>query len=79
MIKSIEYIFKTDINSNYQIFWITHDLSKICPQIDLNFILYQNQFYIISIKNSNLTYNQIQLIFIENQIEFEVVSEIQIL
>jgi|GEM_PF-1094886 len=79
MIKSIEYIFKTDINSNYQIFWITHDLSKICPQIDLNFILYQNQFYIISIKNSNLTYNQIQLIFIENQIKFEVVSEIQIL
>lgn len=79
MIKSIEYIFKADINSIYQIFWITHDLSKICPQIDLNFNLYQNQFCIISIKNSNLTYNQIQLIFIENQIEFEVVSERQIL
>lgn len=78
MTKLVDYLFKTNINSVYQVFWVTHDMSEICSQIELNFQFDENKNYILSIKNSNITLDQIKLIFIQNQIEFEVVTEIQI-
>lgn len=68
-----EYIFKTDINSTYQIFWVTYDILKVSPNTDLDFDTI-GATTIMSIANSNLSYSQIQLILMENFIEFEKIS-----
>lgn len=66
-----DYFFRINIYSEYQVFWITHDILKICPKTELNFYNSKNLYCILSIKISSITLDQIQLIFIENQIKFE--------
>lgn len=67
------YIFKTDINSVYQSFWVKHDLLEIYPDAELNFIT-KGKITILSITNSALCLTDIQLIFNENLIAFEKIS-----
>ncbi len=64
---------KTNSNSEYQIFWITYELQKISPNVELKIIKIDNQYYIISILNSNLKWSDIQLILLENSINYELV------
>ncbi len=64
------YVFKTNINSVYQIFWITHDLIEVCPDINLEFKK-KRKCTIVFISNTGIEYPQIQEIFIQNQIIYE--------
>lgn len=64
---------KTNSNSEYQIFWITYELQKISPNVELKIIKIDNQFYMLSILNSNLKWSDIQIILLENSINYELV------
>lgn len=70
----MDYLFKTNINSEYQMFWITYSIVKICPNAELNFYNNENHTCVLSIKNACLSVTQIQFIFIENQIDYEELS-----
>tara|TARA_R110002050_G_scaffold124212_1_gene243235 strand:- start:155 stop:340 length:186 start_codon:yes stop_codon:yes gene_type:complete len=61
------------MNSEYQTFWVTHDILKISPEAILDFD-FKTKATVMSINNSKLSYSQIQLIFQENLIEFEEIS-----
>ncbi|TYP98158.1 hypothetical protein C7447_103328 [Tenacibaculum adriaticum] len=63
------YQFETNIKSIYQIFWITYDLLIISPDVELNFNI-EKPHSPLSIISSNLSFSQIQSIFIENQIQY---------
>lgn len=68
-----EYTFKTDISSIYQMFWITYDILKISPNTDLDFDT-KGTTTVMYVANSNLSDSEIQLILMENFIEFEKIS-----
>lgn len=70
--KSKRNIFhlKTNINSEYQIFWITYEIQKINPDVELTIIRIDNQCCMLSIFNSNLTLTDIQIILMENSIDY---------
>ncbi|WP_444660183.1 hypothetical protein [Flavobacterium columnare] len=74
------YLFKTNINSEYQLFWITHDIFKLCPSAELSIIFNtENRFSKLFIINSSLSLSQIQFVFIENQIEYkEIIDSINL-
>ncbi|WP_152640733.1 hypothetical protein [Flavobacterium sp. 316] len=65
--------FKTSINSEYQTFWINYEIHKISPNAELSIIKIDNQVQMISILNSNLTLADIQIILLENSIDYEFV------
>ncbi|NHN25280.1 hypothetical protein FIA58_006275 [Flavobacterium jejuense] len=65
--------FKINSNYEYQIFWITYEVMKICPNVELTSTKVDNQFYMISILNSNLTLSDIKIILLENSIDYELV------
>lgn len=67
------YTFKTNINSIYQRFWVTYEILKISPNIELNFQSKKKKV-VVSITNANLSSSEIQLIFKENFIDYEEVS-----
>lgn len=72
-LKQNVFHLKTNSNSEYQIFWITYELQKMSPNVELKIIKIDNQFYMISILNSNLKWSDIQLILLENNINYELV------
>lgn len=63
------YLFNTDLKSIYQKFWVTHDLLNLSPNTILNFKM-EEKNSLISIENSDLSFLEIQLIFIEHQIKY---------
>ena len=63
-------MFKIDINSIYQKFWVSYDILKTSPESELHFDT-KGATTLIFITNSNLSNSQIQFILIENLIEFE--------
>lgn len=69
-----KHVFRTNINSVYQIFWVTHDILKICPNTLLYFDEKETMTKIF-ITNCILSHSQIQSIFIDNQIEFEKIPQ----
>lgn len=70
----MDYLFKTNIKSEYQVFWITYGILKICPNAELNFYSNEKFSYLLSLKNTSLSLTQIQFVFIENQIDYEELS-----
>lgn len=70
--KSKQNIFhlKTNINSEYQIFWITYEIQKINPDVELTIVSIDNQCCMLSIFNSNLNLTDIQIILMENNIDY---------
>lgn len=69
-----KYVFKTNIGTIYQMFWITYDMIKISPNIELDFDN-RKMDTIVSISNANLLTSEIKFIFNEHQIEFESITE----
>ncbi|WP_026715464.1 hypothetical protein [Flavobacterium daejeonense] len=67
------YLFNTDLNSIYQKFWVTHDLLNLSPNAILNFKT-EEKNSLISIENADLSFSEIQLIFIEHQIKYNSMS-----
>lgn len=68
-----KYVFKTDITSVYQIFWITYDILKLCPDADLDFDI-KEKTSLMAITNTCLSYSQIQSILNENLVKYEGIS-----
>lgn len=64
------YIFKTNINSIYQKFWITYEIVNISPNIELNF-MNKKKNTVVFITNTNLSSSDIKLIFKLNLIDYE--------
>ena len=68
-----KYVFKTDIGSVYQMFWVTHDILNMSPNTDLDFDIKETTT-LMFVTNSNLSYSQIQFILNDNLIEYEKMS-----
>ena len=69
-----KYVFKTDIGSVYQMFWVTHDILNMSPNTDLDFDIKETTT-LMFVTNSNLSYSQIQFILNDNLIEYEKISQ----
>lgn len=70
-LKQDGFHLKTKISTEYQIFWITYEIQKESPDVELTIIRMDNQFHMISILNSNLSVADIQFILLENSIDYE--------
>lgn len=66
--ESKNYSFKTNIESIYQKFWITYDILKISPNVELNFKSKKKKTVVL-ISNTNLSVSDIKLIFKVNSID----------
>ncbi len=69
-----KYVFKTNINSIYQMFWVTYEMLKISPSVELNFD-HKKVNTIVSISNANVSASEIQFIFLENFIDYQEVEQ----
>lgn len=65
--KPNDYSFKINGVSEFQLFWITYEISGKCSNTEVS---YRN-CDILSILNSSLSATEIELILIENQIQYE--------
>lgn len=65
-----KYVFKTEMISLYQMFWITYEMLKISPNSDLEFDKKEINT-LVTITNSNLSNSQIHYIFDEHYVDFE--------
>lgn len=70
-----DYFFRIELNSEFQVFWITHDILKICPDAELDIDTNEQRQSTLSLVNCNLSLSQIQFVFIENQIGYEKISQ----
>ncbi|UPT70450.1 MAG: hypothetical protein M0D53_15415 [Flavobacterium sp. JAD_PAG50586_2] len=67
------YLFKTSGVSEYQLFWVTYEITKRCSDTELGFVNYGNYYCRLSIVNSSLSAVEIGSILTENQIEYETI------
>lgn len=71
--KPNDYLFKTNGVSEFQLFWVTYEISKRCSDTELSRVNYGNYYSRLSIVNSSLSATEIESILFENQVEYEAI------
>lgn len=65
-----DYSFKISAISEFQLFWLTYEISKRCTDTELGIVNY-GHYSRLSIVNSPLLITEIESILNDNQIEYE--------
>lgn len=73
--KSNDYSFKISGVSEFQLFWLTYEISKRCSDTELGIVKYGNYYSRLSIVNSTLSATEIESILTDNQIEYEEIPQ----
>lgn len=71
--KPNDYSFKINGITEFQLFWITYEISKKCSDTELDIVKGGNHYSRLSIQNSSLPLTEIESILIKNQIEYEAI------
>lgn len=71
--KPNDYSFKINGITEFQLFWITYEISKKCSDTELDIVKDGNHYSRLSILNSSLPLTEIESILIKNQIEYEAI------
>ena len=70
-----DYSFKISSISEFQLFWLTYEISKKCSETELGIVNYVNYYSRLSIVNSSLSATEVESILTDNQVEYEEIPQ----